>query len=80
MPTSFRQQAALPGSPHQRRTDALTWAAIFGLASIAVSLLFWMGSASHAGEPLATVGSIGMGSLLAAGIAAAAAVKFSRRP
>lgn len=80
MPTNIHQRASPPEFPHQERTDALTWGTIFGLASIAVTLLFWMGSASHAGAPLVTVGSIGLGSLAASGLAAATAVSFSRRP
>ena len=63
-----------------KRGDAMTWGTIFSLATIAVGLLFWMGSASHAGEPLGTVVSIGFASLVLAGVAAIVAVKFSRRP
>lgn len=64
----------------QKRGDAVTWGTIFSLATIAVGLLFWMGSASHAGEPLTKVASIGLVSLLLLGVAAVVAVRFSRRP
>ncbi|CAM5784066.1 hypothetical protein [Rhizobacter fulvus] len=67
------------GASH-KRGDAITWGTIFSLATIAVGLLFWMGSASHAGEPLATVASIGLSSLALCGLAAFVAVKFSLAP
>jgi len=61
-------------------SDALTWGVICGLATIAVGLLFWMGAASNSGRPISTVAGIGLGSLLASGVAAWVAVRFSRRP
>ncbi|MBV8037354.1 hypothetical protein [Roseateles sp.] len=60
--------------------DAVAWGTIFSFATAAVGLLFWMGSASHAGEPLTVVLSIGGAALSAAATAAAVAVRFSRRP
>lgn len=77
MLNNARQQLS---SASDKRVEAMTWGAIFGLATVAVALLFWMGSASRAGEPLGTVSAIGFASVVLAGVAALIAVKFSRRP
>lgn len=61
-----------------KRDDAVAWMVIFGLGTIAVALLFWMGAASRAGEPLAVV--CGIASVFGMGVAASLAVRFSRRP
>lgn len=64
----------------RKLSDLATWWVILSLAAVGVGLLFWMGSASHAGESLATVMSIGLGSIAFVGVAAAVAVKVSRHP
>lgn len=63
-----------------KHVEAVTWGTIFGSAAMAIGMLFWMGAASHAGEPLATVLSIGLGAVGLAGVGAIVAVWFSRRP
>jgi hypothetical protein len=76
MLSNVQQDQTTPSAAHG---EALTWGGIFSVATLAIGLMFWMGAASNSGEPVTTVVSIGISSLLASGIAARVAVKFSKK-